>query len=515
MKMKFWQKTYCAIVALFLACLCAVSAVSYRAAYQQSAAVQIEEMLTTQQYILQSFAQDMAALTVRRPEALDALYAYYAEQYSAEGLYFEIYVEGELVFTSTPKWVEAIGERPECEAVAGERIYLVRQTSEGRRLFSATAFLDSLEGVMVVCNTDLEVFYRSWEQMAHVLCVAVGAVGAVFSLLLYVLLSQLFRPLAVVTHTANALARGELSARAQVQCSDEFATLAQSMNGMAQALETQIRTLEKETRSKQQMLDHLAHEIRTPLAAISGWAQTMRDAALSAEEQGEALAAILAESERILLLSKKLLQLSALQHEAAVFTVVDMGALVERVCARAATKAAHKGVQLSQHTNHEQGARGEVKGDGSGDGAATPFAAPFVMQGDETLLESLLFNLVENAIKACDAGDAVTVRLRWGASGAHQLQVADTGRGMQPQTLAQIGTPFYREDKARTRSEGGAGLGVSLCLAIAQYHGAQLHYESVVQQGTVCTVTFSALNVTTSTQLQDDTAKPPQYTSGS
>ena len=68
----------------------------------------------------------------------------------------------------------------------------------------------------------------------------------------------------------------------------------------------------------------------------------------------------------------------------------------------------------------------------------------------------------------------------------------DTGRGMDADTLARLGRPFYRPDKARSRAEGGAGLGVALCFAIARAHGAVLTYRSRPGQGTTVLVTKDA-----------------------
>ena len=77
------------------------------------------------------------------------------------------------------------------------------------------------------------------------------------------------------------------------------------------------------------------------------------------------------------------------------------------------------------------------------------------------------------------------------APGRVLFVVTDDGRGMDRETLAHLGEPFYRADKARSRAEGGAGLGVSLCFAIARRHGAQLEFESQPGRGTRATVTFT------------------------
>ena len=121
------------------------------------------------------------------------------------------------------------------------------------------------------------------------------------------------------------------------------------------------------------------------------------------------------------------------------------------------------------------------------------------LPGDPVLLESLLVNLMDNACKACaqQAEDRPQenflplVQLRLcRRDGIPLVLVCDNGAGMSAETLRRVGEPFYREDKARSRRWGGAGLGVSICRAIADAHGAVLEYDSKKGEGTTATVKF-------------------------
>lgn len=110
------------------------------------------------------------------------------------------------------------------------------------------------------------------------------------------------------------------------------------------------------------------------------------------------------------------------------------------------------------------------------------------MPGDGALLESLLGNLCENAIKASSPGGVV--QLGCEMRGKKCFWVRDYGRGMSRETLENLGQPFYREDKARSRREGGAGLGVALCFEIARQHGARLQYFSRPGEGALAMLEF-------------------------
>ena len=109
-----------------------------------------------------------------------------------------------------------------------------------------------------------------------------------------------------------------------------------------------------------------------------------------------------------------------------------------------------------------------------------------MVMGEKSLLEILLYNLLDNARKASQPGSKITllgVRTEEGFCFA----VKDRGRGIPPEAIKRITEPFYMVDKSRSRAEGGAGLGLALSQRIAQLHGTQLHYESRLGRGTVVT----------------------------
>ena len=112
--------------------------------------------------------------------------------------------------------------------------------------------------------------------------------------------------------------------------------------------------------------------------------------------------------------------------------------------------------------------------------------SPTTVRGNETLLSMLFYNLAENAIKACAPGGRVKLSCAPG-----RAVVEDNGKGMTEEQLRHITEPFYRTDKARSRAEGGAGLGLALCKQIVQAHGAEMVFASEPGKGTKMTVDFT------------------------
>ena len=107
----------------------------------------------------------------------------------------------------------------------------------------------------------------------------------------------------------------------------------------------------------------------------------------------------------------------------------------------------------------------------------------FSMKMDPALMESLLVNLIDNALKATDAGGSILVKA-YETSGKKIFEVSDTGIGIPEEELGKITDAFYMVDKSRSRKEHGAGLGLALAVKIAKLHHTDLVYESVAGQGT-------------------------------
>lgn len=467
-RFKFWQRIYLATLALFLACLVGgvlgVTAISRRLSFD----ARCSEFLSRQHMLVQTMAEDIGSVAASRPTALPDLFAYYGERYQAEGTQIAVWSEGELLYSGQ----SAAQEYAELQNLTpGMRVWQVRLV-EGRHVISAATMLsDGLDGYVISASADMESFYAEWNRMGALFACLLAGVSAVFAVGLFWVLKRMNRPLQTLTDTARLLAEGTLGARADVARRDDLGDLARTMNQMADRVESQLGELAAEAEAKQQLVDNLSHEMRTPLTAIGGYAEYIQRADLNKAELLEATDTIRFESRRLLNLSNQLVKLSVLGHETPEFERLSPNELLKRVVYAVTPKAAKRGVRVKAHL-------------------IAPSGVQPPLWGDIDLVESLLVNLADNGVKACDKGGMVELRVRPGADGGCVFIVADTGRGMDAETLARIGRPFYRADKARSRAEGGAGLGVALCAAIVKAHGAELSYKSEPGRGTVAAAAF-------------------------
>lgn len=279
---------------------------------------------------------------------------------------------------------------------------------------------------------------------------ALGLIGLALAGALAIWISGvLTRPLSQLADAAAKLADGDYAAPLPAAKNDEMDALIRAFSRMSAAIDERETALRTQAEERQALIDALAHEMRTPLTAILGGARLLQQSRLSGSQQSELLDTMAREASRLSTMDERLLLLTRLDHEAPAFAPFDSQAMAREAL------SVFDGVRLE------------------GDDA--------VFVGERELTILLLRNLVVNAQRA---GGKEAVRVTLHPDG---FDVTDYGCGMTKEQIARAFEPFYKADKARTRSAGGAGLGLPLCRKIARLHHGKLHMESEIGRGTrVC-----------------------------
>lgn len=252
-----------------------------------------------------------------------------------------------------------------------------------------------------------------------------------------------------------------------IATNDEVGNLALQFNLMAAEIESKIQQLEEESLRQQRFVDNLTHELRTPLTSIIGYAELLQKIDYQPETFQKGLGYIYSEGKRMLNLNKMLMELTYYREGELTFENYPMRSLCQEAVDTIAFKA------------QEMAADIRIEGD------------DFVLPMAHDLMKSVLINLLDNALKASEQGQVITILLTCGAD-QNSVAVIDQGRGMKAADLERIKEPFYRVDKARSRQNGGLGLGVAIGSQIIERHGGTLHYSSVEGKGTTATITFPA-----------------------
>lgn len=285
---------------------------------------------------------------------------------------------------------------------------------------------------------------------------ALGLIGLALAGALAIWISGvLTRPLSQLADAAAKLADGDYAAPLPAAKNDEMNALIRAFSRMSAAIDERETALRTQAEEWQALIDALAHEMRTPLTAILGGARLLQQSRLSGSQQSELLDTMAREASRLSTMDERLLLLTRLDHEAPAFAPFDSQAMAREAL------SVFDGVRLE------------------GDDA--------VFVGERELTILLLRNLVVNAQRA---GGKEAVRVTLHPDG---FDVTDYGCGMTKEQIARAFEPFYKADKARTRSAGGAGLGLPLCRKIARLHHGKLHMESEIGRGTRVCYRFDTL----------------------
>ena len=273
----------------------------------------------------------------------------------------------------------------------------------------------------------------------------------------------LTRPLGKLAAAARRLAAGKLDARAKLQARDEVGQLGAEFDRMAEQLAETITAQQQEMERQEQFMGSFAHELKTPMTSIIGYADLLRSQSLDEQEAQEAANYIFSEGKRLEALSLKLLDLLLMKHQSLALVKADPAALNGGLVSHLQPVYRESGIVLQCRCE------------------------PGLCRLEPDLFSSVLTNLLDNARKALDRGGNVYVLGKHEADG-YQIQVLDNGRGMPPEAIRHLTEAFYRVDKSRSRAQGGAGLGLTLCSRILELHGGTITFASREGKGTCVTV---------------------------
>ena len=283
---------------------------------------------------------------------------------------------------------------------------------------------------------------------------AVASLGGVF------LAGRALSPIDRITRLARRISAEDLGQRLDLRLPDD------EVGRLARTFDEMIARLDEAFRRQRQFTADASHELRTPLTAVKGQVDVALSKPRDAEAYRRVLQAVNEEVDRMIRLVGSLLTLARADARQIPISYdkVNLSELVTGALEQVRPLAAQRGVALQVVSSPD-----------------------LTLQADEDLLLQLLLNLLDNAIKYTEAGGEVSVG--WEESGQQvRLWVRDTGVGIADEHLPHLFDRFYRVDKARSRAQGGVGLGLAINGWIVQAHGGSISVESSVGKGSTFTV---------------------------
>ncbi|MBO9600122.1 MAG: PAS domain-containing sensor histidine kinase, partial [Cohnella sp.] len=230
---------------------------------------------------------------------------------------------------------------------------------------------------------------------------------------------------------------------------------------------TAIRRLES---MRSEFVANVSHELKTPVAAVKGFAETLLAGAMDDRETAKSFLTIIhEESDRLNRLIGDILELSKIESRRSPlqFSPIDLTHFLERMTELLTSDAMKKAITLDVQSEPE-----------------------LFLEADEDRLGQIVMNLMQNGINYTPEGGKVKVRAEFVAGEGGEdavdlvrITVSDTGIGIPKKDIDRIFERFYRVDKARSRSSGGTGLGLSIVKHLVELHGGTIRVESAVGVG--------------------------------
>ncbi len=227
---------------------------------------------------------------------------------------------------------------------------------------------------------------------------------------------------------------------------------------------------EDQDRMRQEFTANVSHELKTPLTSISGFAEIIKNGLVRQEDISRFAGNIYDETQRLILLVGDIMKLSQLDEDAvpAQKELIDLYETSAAVISQLKSTAGKRGVTFTLEGEHVS------------------------VVGAEQIVDEIIYNLCDNAIKYNKENGFVTVRV-YGSESGNVVSVSDTGIGIPPEDVDRIFQRFYRVNKSHSKDIGGTGLGLSIVKHGAAYHDAEIKVESKLGVGTRISIVFPAV----------------------
>lgn len=368
---------------------------------------------------------------------------------------------------------------PLLDFIAGRRDFPLRgddpRSEDGEKVFSAAPVTMGGEVVGYIYAvleseayaSTAEIFERDYIlRLAVWLVAGAGIVTLVVGLVAFNLVTRRLRRLSSAIQDFEASDfRKPIEDLGWPPGGDEIDQVGRTAQETSRRLSDQIKLLEDEENLRRELVANISHDLRTPLATLQGYIETLalKGEALSQDERRHFLDLALKYSERLRRLIGELFELAILDTRDAVVEIeaFPLTELIQDVAQKFHFAARDKDIELTIFTAEK---------------------VPAVL-GDLGLIERLLDNLIDNAIKYTQRGGSVKVTFAPG-DWTMRVEVADNGPGIPPDDLPQLTERFYRVDRARSGEPSGVGLGLAIAQKILELHGSQLNVRSELGQGT-------------------------------
>jgi len=348
------------------------------------------------------------------------------------------------------------------QALESHASFLTARTANGQkiRLYAAPLSGELGIGAIVVGRSTAEVT-EVLQNFKNILIIAALTTMALAGGGGFFMAGRVLKPVERIRQTAQEIGESDLSQRIEVDSEDELGRLASTLNQM-------IGRLDAAFSRQRQFTADASHELRTPLAIVQAESTLALRKKRAQEDYRRSLELISQEAEHMSAVVGKLLYLARIDAGKDQMNLerINLRELLTELSSHIEVLAWEKGLEFKLAPLED-----------------------LTIEGDKVKLEQLFLNLLENAIRYTPSGGSISASIvREGKTAV--IAIKDTGSGISKEHIPYLFERFYRVDKARSRAEGGAGLGLAICQHIAEVHNGSIEVESQVGKGSTFSVSL-------------------------
>lgn len=385
---------------------------------------------------------------------------YVSDYYKEKDIYLAYYKDKQLIYSSDEKI--KLKNMQLLDVMDDKYNTIVEKSGDDYYSFLAIKINDKENLVYI---RDLNYVYNERANMVR-LCIFIVVFFILFiSIIAYIISKTLTKPLLTLKKEMVKLSNGNYNVSLK-EGKDEIGLLLHEFNNMSKELAKSNAKLLDQINSKQLFIDNLSHEMNTPLTSISGYSDLLINAVLTDKQRQKYLKYIKEETNRINEMYKKLLVISYKENNNIDIVKINCDDMFSEIERELKSKLKEKKIKLDIDNQ-----------------------LPF-LEGDKVLISLAISNLVRNAIDASLENSQVIIK-NYQKEHKKYIVVTDMGRGIAKEQIAKIVEPFYRIDKARSRKNGGAGLGLSIVTRVMQLHRGQLKIISEIGKGSSFILEFN------------------------
>lgn len=346
---------------------------------------------------------------------------------------------------------------------SGTRGYKIVENSDKYKIHVLRKLDIEEEGIFLENSRDISSLFKNRKEQYQSFLYCIGFLSLVGTGAIFIVTRWLVKPIKKLSQATKQITTDGLGKEIIVRSNDEIGQLTRDFNTMSKRLMVSMDKLQDALNRQEIFVGNFAHELKTPLTSMIGYGDMLRSKRLSEEQIVSYANLIVEEGKRLEVMSMKLMELIVLKKQDFVLDEIDAKEFFAEIVAVIAPIM--------------ESAKVEFK----------VLAEDGYIIGEPDLLKTVCLNLLDNARKAIEDNGAVEF-LGINDNDGYRIVVKDNGCGIDAKEIDKIKEAFYMVDKSRSRSAGGAGLGLAICDQIIKMHHGKMVIESVKGQGTEISV---------------------------